>query len=98
MDKPSQMVISTTLRGLDRCPHCGIAAPEMLLMWKSDCITPPGEHYGHNWATFRCTTCYNLLLAKSIKGNQGTTIIDKIYPAPRTIPDELPELAIRFLK
>jgi len=87
------------LVGIDYCPHCGVARPEMKRLWKSECIMPRGgSHYGHNWATYSCNTCKNVVLAQSSLGNQGTLDLLALYPCVETVDKELPDKAKTYLQ
>ena len=87
------------LVGLTRCPQCGVAHPEMEVMWRSDCIIPREESgYGYNWATYKCTSCRLLVLAQSQLGNQGTTEIERVYPEAESVEEDIPERARNYLE
>ena len=90
--------ISDTLRGLKCCPHCGVANPEMTRLWRSDCIVLPEESYGYNWATYKCTSCYDLVLIRSLRGSQSTLQVKDIYPEIQIVAEELPPRARRYLE
>ena len=91
--------ISDRLRELSRCPHCGVANPEMHQLWKSKClIVAQTGGYGRNWATFQCTTCAGVVLAKSKPGNDKTLEIEAVYPEVPTVAEELPERARVYLE
>lgn len=87
-----------TLIGLSRCPHCGVAKPEMKFLWRSDCIIPQGgSGYGHNWCVYECTSCHLLLLAQSELGNQGTRGLLNTFPATVSVDEDIPIKARTFL-
>lgn len=87
------------LAGLSRCPQCGVANPEMMMLWKSTClITRSNNSYGHNWATYQCTTCKLVILAQSRMGNQGTTEIENVYPEAETVDEDIPDRARKYLE
>lgn len=87
------------LIGLVRCPQCGIANPEMVLKWKSDCIVPRATSgYGYNWATYQCTTCRLIVLAQSQLGNQGTRELEQVYPETETVEEDIPQRARNYLE
>lgn len=99
MDHDQTVQISNVLRGLQRCPHCNIARPEMTVLWKSDCIIPSNQSgYGHNWATYKCNSCCHVVLAQSELGNQSTTRMLKLFPAPEDLPNDLPERVRIYLR
>jgi hypothetical protein len=86
------------LVGLVRCPQCGVASPEMEMMWRSECIIPRAESgYGYNWAVYKCTSCRLLVLAQSRLGNQGTSELERIYPDVESVEEDIPERARNYL-
>lgn len=56
------------------------------------------DSYGYNWATYKCTTCGLLVLAQSRLGNEGTKEVEKIYPKPATVDENIPERAKKYLE
>lgn len=93
-----QIQLSDHLVGLDNCPHCGVAKPEMELLWESDWIIPREKvGYGHNWASYRCTTCNLVVLAQSELGEPGTRGLLSLYPTTDAVDEELPERAKQYL-
>ncbi len=91
--------IETVLRGLRRCPHCGVAKPEMTQLFKSDCIVPPNEQgYGYNWAAYKCNSCAHVVLVQSDLGNHGTRSVKSIYPGFEEPDPELPEKVRIYLR
>lgn len=87
------------LVGLNNCPHCGVARPEMVQLWRSECIIPRGRSgYGHNWVTYRCTSCNFVVLTQSTLGNQSTRNLLALYPEVEAVAQELPENARRYLE
>ena len=91
--------MSDVLSGVDYCPHCGVAMPEMKRLWVSDCIIPRGESgYGHNWATYSCNSCKYVVLAQSTLGNRSTLELLSLYPGVQSVDEELPDKAKTYLK
>lgn len=94
-----EIKMENRLVGLAKCPHCGVANPEMAQLWRSDCILPRGvSSYGHNWAAYRCTSCNFLVLAQSQLGNQSTNELLAIFPEVEPVAQELPNSAKRYLE
>jgi hypothetical protein len=91
------MWMDNVLRGMDRCPHCGVASPTMELIYKSDCICPPANHYGHIWGVYKCNSCKLAILAQSVLGNQGTTDVLATYQSLSAPDIELPERVRTYL-
>ena len=98
------------LKGLNRCPHCGIANPQMISVWSQifEDHRISGNMYHRNWATFQCTSCKNLVLCESDLKRSNTTSRDlengasikvvSIFPDTQRIIDNLPDSAEKFLK
>lgn len=87
------------LVGLVRCPQCGIANPEMEMMWRSDCIIPRAESgYGYNWAVYKCTSCRLLVLAQSRLGNKSTKDLERVYPETESVAEDMPDRARNYLE
>ena len=88
------------LDGLERCPHCSTATPTLELLWKSYGLvargTPGPEH---RWATYGCTKCGGVTLAK---GRDGDTDDDpglaEVFPKSQTVHADIPSMAARFLQ
>jgi len=62
---------------LPRCPHCGIANPNLPTQW----IIATTNHSGRgqrNWHVYICQNCGGLVLAASPEGKAGT--VSEIYP------------------
>jgi len=84
---------------LPRCPHCGIARPHLLVRGNIEYIPGPDNSPGRMWATYRCTACGQLVLARGFynqPANNGP--VDSVYPDIRTAANELPEIARKFLQ
>jgi hypothetical protein len=58
----------------------------------------PGDSYGRNWATFKCTSCWNVVLVRSERGNESTVQIQDTYPSLPTVAEELPQRARTYLE
>lgn len=91
--------LADRLVGLAQCPQCGVANPEMPLMWRSDCIVPRSKSgYGYNWAVYTCTSCKLLVLAQSKLGNQQTRELEWVYPELESVEKDIPERARNYLE
>jgi hypothetical protein len=96
-DGTSGIRLSGTLRGLSRCPHCGIAKPEMQYQWL-DFVSRPGEVTGYTWATYRCTSCFQLVLVRSQRGQKNDTpVLEHVFPSIAELEREIPERARTYL-
>lgn len=81
---------------LNRCPHCGVAKPNIGRKWGPSATT---AHHGANkrfWAAYECATCGGVLLAGSKHGKDGT--VSEMYPAARGPHPALPDDAQRYLR
>lgn len=92
--------MSAQLTGVSRCPHCGIANPQLPRQWGSDGIIPPGNGTaGSRWCVHACTTCGGLILAKGLPGDTHTNaVIVAIIPDIKSAAAELPDVAKNFLQ
>jgi hypothetical protein len=84
------------LTDVRRCPHCGIANPQMVMLWHSQnqIVGSDRAWEAYWWATYNCTTCGGVVLAKLY----STNAVVRLYPEPRTAHDDIPEPAKRFLQ
>jgi hypothetical protein len=88
------------LNGLDRCPHCGVASPQLPKKWFPEHAMPRGDgHPLNRWAAYACTNCGGVVLAKGKPGDLHVNAeIEEIIPAPRTAHEDLPERARIYLQ
>jgi len=82
---------------LESCPHCGRAHPTITIPNNQPHWIRFRGHLGneHIWGVYGCTTCGNLILAKG-SGQAGSPVIG-VYPAPKSVAEELPDEPKRFL-
>ncbi|WP_192937444.1 DUF4145 domain-containing protein [Sinorhizobium meliloti] len=88
------------LNGWSRCPHCSVASPSLELLWKSGGLVPRGTPGAiHQWATYRCTTCGGVVVAKGKGGDQSETpeVVDS-FPKVRTVHEDIPDRARTYLQ
>jgi Domain of unknown function (DUF4145) len=93
----SRLFLNASL-DLDSCPHCGRAHPTITLPnnqphWIRFKGALGNEHM---WGVYACTTCGNLVLAKAI--GQAASPVIAVYPAPKSVAEELPDEPKRFLE
>ena len=98
-----QIKMSERLIGLVRCPHCGVAYPEMERLWMTENSLRDGEDKPRGyWATYRCTTCGAAVLARGrLERNpnvENFVVVTAIFPQIRTAASELPERARTYLQ
>jgi hypothetical protein len=89
----SGIVPSEKLHGLGRCPHCGVATPNMFRLW-SDKFKGLG-HQG--WAAYRCNSCSGVVVSYLKLGN-GSFDALRLWPAEKVVHEDLPDPARTFLK
>jgi hypothetical protein len=84
---------------LPRCPHCGVARPQLLPVWAPSYLEGVNDFYSRNWGAFRCTSCGQVILAGGLPDlNSPTAFICDIYPGLRVAAEELPQTARTFLQ
>ena len=91
------MRMEFVLSGLQFCPHCGVAKPEMAQIMQPVFIARDRANYGHNWGLYRCTSCFNVVMAQSSLGNKTTQDVLHIYPSISEPAKELPERVRTYL-
>ncbi len=102
-----EAMIGHSLRGIERCPQCGIANPLLSLCWQQTARigdTATARLY----ATFECSSCNRIVMAEGPVShiNQHGNFMHyetaqraaAIYPAPKKVDENLPEDARRYLK
>jgi hypothetical protein len=88
------------LSDVTRCPYCGIANPTLERLWQSQqpiARATPGPT--HIWATFRCTSCGGVVLAKGGPNQHvvNPTVVQVILE-PKAAHEDIPEPARTFLQ
>lgn len=79
-------------------PGCS-SSPASSAAAESDCIIPRGgSGYGHNWVTYRCTSCNFVILTQSTLGNKSTRNLLALYPEVEAVAQELPGKARSYLE
>jgi len=83
---------------LARCPHCGIAKPNLNVAWQA--VTKGSDETGgeFHWASFVCSTCGSVTTARGAWRH----MIDphspiQTYPTQREAHEDLPPQARRYL-
>lgn len=92
--------LGPNLQGVARCPHCNIANPQLVKIWRSDQPVPRATTGPTSrWAVYSCTSCGNLI---SAKGNPHETAADpiviEIFPKPKAAHEDVPSIARTFLQ
>lgn len=82
---------------LDRCPHCGIAHPNLQRMNTFDSHNN-GQDNLRQWVFYFCRSCGGVVMTVApMIGNNHIGDIVEIWPAPDMVPMELPERARHYL-
>ena len=91
--------LTQTLEGIARCPHCGIANPQLVMRWHSQQHTPHAIGPGNMWAAYSCTRCGGVVTAKGAN-NDGTSNAEiiAVFPAAKEAHADIPEPARKFLQ
>lgn len=72
---------------LDRCPHCGIAAPTLSNVWNNQ-FAPRSGGGTRWWFTYACATCAGVILTEAVTDKDAE--IREMWPTQATAADELP--------
>lgn len=88
------------LQGVPRCPHCGIANPQLHRVWESaNAISTADGTPPSRWNAHACTSCGGVVLAKGKPGEKvANPPVVEIFPNVKTAASELPDAARRFLQ
>jgi hypothetical protein len=82
------LLLKSQLR-LERCPHCGIAHPNLDIKHNVTTST------GHHWCLYECNSCHKLVTAYAADMNRP--IVD-YFPATKSVNEDIPERPRTFLK
>ena len=85
------------LDGLSRCPHCGIAKPNMVGQWEA--ITHRHDRSNERrWGCYVCQNCGGAVTAETRFATMQNPPADFIYPHVPEADTEIPERARAFLQ
>jgi hypothetical protein len=79
---------------LNRCPHCSVAYPNLLQLYK----TETQDHEKGNmrrWGIYKCGKCGGLVTASAPQHNHPTL---EIFPASTEINEDIPDRAKSYLE
>ena len=79
---------------LDRCPHCGIAAPTLGNAWSTQ-IKPRNGGTPRWWFAYACATCAGVVLTEAASDKKAD--VARMWPTQTSAADELPTRAKDFL-
>ena len=88
------------LHGVSRCPHCGIADPNLFRIYITKGLLPTTSDYpGSRWALYVCATCGDCVSAKGYAGQDAErATVERIFPAPQYAHEDIPDVARNFLQ
>lgn len=102
-----EVTIDYSLKGIERCPQCGIANPLLSRCWDEK-VRIKDTATARLYATFRCSSCDRIVMAEgppspinqhgNFLHNQIAIRAAAIYPAPQKVDENLPGDARRYLK
>lgn len=79
---------------LDRCPHCGVDSPSLMMKAQFDTkgvVVAVSRH----WAAYGCQRCGGVIVASA---SQLNAPVREIYPKPTQVDDEVPERPKEYLR
>ncbi|WPC29772.1 DUF4145 domain-containing protein [Pseudomonas moraviensis] len=84
--------------GLNRCPHCNVAKPNMAAQVHFVTENDRGDAR-RDWRAYACQTCGGAVLAVTIAPNHGVEYdILNVWPSERRVDESIPERARSFLE
>ena len=88
------------LPGSARCPHCGVANPDMVRIWRSHGFLSRGTPGPvHQWGVYKCSSCGGAVLAKCKDGDSAANPpIAEVIPSAKSAHEDIPEPARKFLQ
>jgi hypothetical protein len=88
------------LSDISRCPYCSTAHPTLQRLWQSDNLVQRATvGPQHLWATFFCTSCGGVVLAKGAGNTNAINApVVEVIPASKQAHEDIPEPARRFLQ
>lgn len=98
-----------SLKGVDRCPQCGIATPLLQKKWWHESVfeVAPQLQGRQQWGAYECTSCKRLTLAEGrifVAPNRGsnadirTDDVMRCYPEPEQVSEDVPPVVKKFLE
>lgn len=87
----------SVLLGVSRCPHCGVADPNLrFLCGSKNPIQGANSRYPQRfWSSYNCATCGGGVLVSFFPGAQTAA---EMYPEPKEAHADIPEPARRYLQ
>ena len=78
---------------MDRCPHCSVSKPSIVLKTKFETQSYDKEHK-RIWGIYACNDCGGVI---SAGGYDWTQDVHEVYPPNRTVDSSIPTKARAFL-
>jgi hypothetical protein len=93
------LAMGQQLTGLKRCPHCGIASPNLIAAWVSQGPTHRNDGGVRlNWGSYCCTSCGAIITCcAEIRPNNVVNFFG-FFPDAKTAHEDIPEPARTFLQ
>lgn len=91
--------LGNPITNLGRCPHCGVAEPNIYPLFIHPAPVPRGDGGPPlKWGMYACATCGHALLAQALGSDaQSRSDIVRVIPRGRSAHADLPAMARRFL-
>lgn len=80
---------------LERCPHCSIDKPSLVIRWQAETNDHDGQHKRF-WAFYSCARCGGFITVAS--KYSATGFITEIYPNSMQIDKTIPTPAYNYLE
>jgi hypothetical protein len=80
---------------LERCPHCSVAKPNLVLQWTTKTASHANRNH-RDWAVYRCQTCGGLVMCAGPDG--AGLLVTEMYPSVMSVSSDLPERARAYLQ
>jgi hypothetical protein len=101
--------INADALGIDRCPHCNVADPNLKpeTQFRSHGVRSGRDYW---WGIFSCASCGGIVAGRAAIANLSGNVrlleaanellgkVDDVFPRPTKVATELPEKARRYLQ
>ena len=88
----SYNLTNNKLDGVQRCPHCGVASPNLSLIHAV-------RLKRRSWSMYFCESCHSGVMVESGEHDHNSVpdFVERVYPPIRSASDDLPEKPRRYL-
>lgn len=88
---------------IGRCPHCGIASPNLARVWASVGFTPhTDDGPDRMWGAYICQSCGSVItlrgMTRSGQSGANSLPLDAIFPPAAQAHQDIPDSARRYLQ